>query len=171
MRANAKYAPRRIEAYGRRTKDQRTSPAERKSAPEAKHRRAARAVEKLEASREEAVQKTLHASQEEITQLRTAVSAMRDQLEKTCYEKDCAAQEDMSAAGNREKQLTNTIAALRNELERRDITHQRDMETITRTHHDEAAQLRRTIQVLRDRLESLHHSSTAKAEPHEKPSE
>ena len=88
---------------------------------------------------------------------------MRDQLENTCYEKDCAAQENMAAAGNREKQLTNTIATLRNELERREITHQRDMEAITRTHHDEAAQLHRTIQVLRDRLESFNHSSTTKA--------
>ena len=48
-------------------------------------------MEKLEAAREEAVQKTLHATQDEITQLRAAVAAMRDQLENTCYEKDCAA--------------------------------------------------------------------------------
>jgi hypothetical protein len=88
---------------------------------------------------------------------------MRDQLENTCYEKDCAAQEDMAAAGNREKQLTNTRAALRNELERRDIDRQRDMQTMARSHGNETAQLRRTIQALRDRLETFKNSRTAKA--------
>ncbi len=44
------------------------------------------------------MQKTLHAAQNEITQLRASVAVMRDQLENTCYEKDRAAQEDMAAA-------------------------------------------------------------------------
>jgi phosphoribosyl 1,2-cyclic phosphodiesterase len=114
------------------------------------------ALQRMQIEKEEAVQKALSATNDEIKQLKTTVTKLREELEKESMEKNSIVQRAVAGANMEIDQLKETVVALRASMEKDKATLEECVQETKRSARDESQQLKKTIAVLREKLEENH---------------
>jgi phosphoribosyl 1,2-cyclic phosphodiesterase len=122
--------------------------------PSAAH--APHVLQQMQIEKEEEVQTALASANDEIRQLKTTVTKLREELEKESAEKNSLVQRAVAEAKMEIDQLKETVVALRASMEEDKATHEESVQETKRCARDESQQLKKTIAVLREKLEENH---------------
>jgi len=113
-------------------------------------------LQRMQIEKEEGIQKAVASTNDEINQLKSTVTKLREELEKQHIEKNDLVQCAAAGANMEIDQLKQTIVALRDKLEENKAQYADCVQDIKRSARDESQQLKQTISVLRDKLEETH---------------
>ncbi len=94
----------------------------------------------------------------ETQQLKAAIVALREELERARFEEREHIQQAVAAASDEMRQLRASVVKLREELELQEAQRQNEVRDLDLHHEREKAELRHTILKLREALEQLNES-------------
>jgi small-conductance mechanosensitive channel len=94
----------------------------------------------------------------EIKLLKESVFALREELEKNCFEEGEHIQHAVAGANDEIRQLRASIVELRDQLELQEAEHDEKVRSLKLQHDRETADLHRTVAALRQKLEELNES-------------
>lgn len=113
-------------------------------------------LQKMQMEKEAEVQKAVANAQDEINQLKSTITKLREELEKQSIEKDSLVQQAIAEANMEIDQLKKTVVALRQSMEENRVAHENRVQEARQAAWDESEQLKKTISTLRDKLEETH---------------
>ena len=113
-------------------------------------------LENLRFEKDAAVQKAIQRSADEIQQLKSTATSLRDELENLRFEKDAAVQQAIQRSTDEIAQLKNTAGNLRDELESAQYQLEEEVQKMRLQSENEIQHLKQTVKKLRDELEAKH---------------
>ncbi len=102
------------------------------------------------------LQKALRAANDEVSQLKATVNALRDELERMRIAERENTQKALAASGDEIRQLKETVNALRDALELRKQNHLQQMQNLELAYRSELSELQQMVKVMREKLEEVH---------------